>query len=243
MTTTGGSLNPYPSTATKAQLIDMVFEELGRAGYDFDRTPNEEVSVLRKADALMAQWQAQGCSLDYNFPATFGQGLPSDAMGIPDSAMDTVAMWVAFRAAPGMGKTITAETRKAMAEGKAFLFAQTASIPEMKLPKTTATGIGWKPWNIWFPFETDSWSDTVTLSDVTLSDASAVATSDYAARVISAIPQAQFTLTDASGLFTLQGGLLEASALPAGTYSMTIRQTFPGASNSPYDTVLTVKAA
>jgi len=243
-TPTGGALNPYPSTATKSQLIDLVFEELGRAGYDFDRTPNEELSVLRKADALMAQWQAQGCNLNYNFPATFGGGLPTDQIGIPDSAIDTVAMWVAFRVAPGIGKSISAETRKAMAEGKSFLFAQTATIPEMKLPKTTATGIGWKPWNIWFPFETDSWADNVTLSDLTLSNASALAAGNYATTVNTAVSQAQMTIaSDASGLFTLQGTLLEAAALPAGTYSLTIRQTFPGATNSPYDTVLTVTAS
>lgn len=237
-------LNPYPSTATKAQLIDMVFEELGRAGYDFDRTPNEELSVLRKTDALLAQWQAQGCALNYNFPSTFGQSLPTEYIGIPDAAMDTVALWVAFRAAPGIGKTLSAETRKAMADGKAFLFAETSSIPNMKLPKTTATGSGWKPWNIWFPFETDTWADTVILADIVLADPAAKATLDFATTVGNAHQGAQLTIaSDASGRFTLQGTLLEAAALPAGTYTMTIRQTLPGATNSPYDTVATVTAS
>lgn len=145
-------LNAAPATASKAQLLDLIFEELGRAGYEFDRTPGEEISALRKVDAMLAQWAAEGIVLNYNFPAIFGQGLPTDDLGIPDSAIDTVAAWAAFRVAPGMGKTISPETRKAMADGKAFLRAETAKIPSMRLPRNTARGSGNYPNAIWRPF-------------------------------------------------------------------------------------------
>ena len=220
----------------------MIYEECGRAGYDFDRLPSEDASTLRKMDAVMSQLLSQGVAVNYNFPAVFGQGKPSDAMGVPDSVLDTIAMMVALRVAPGMGKTMSVESRKALAEGKAFLFAETSKLPDMLLPKTTASGSGWYPWQIWFPFETDDWSDTITLGDLSLSDAACVAGQNYAATV-GPLVGAQLSLIDATGRFTLVGSLVTATALPAGTYSFTVRQTFPGASNSPYDTVLTVTAS
>jgi hypothetical protein len=235
-------LNPYPSTATKAQVLDMVFEELGRAGYDFDRQPSEEVSALRKMDALLSQWQAQGCALNYNFPATFGQSLPTDKMGVPDAALDTIAAWVAMRVAPGSGKSMSPESRKAMADGKAFLFAETSTIPEMTYPKTTAIGIGWKPWAIWYPFSTEEPADTITLGDLALADSAVTAGNNFAT-TISNPYGAVLALTDTSGRFTLTNGIITATALPAGTYSFTVRQTYPGATNSPYDTMLTVVAS
>lgn len=233
------ALNPYPSTATKAQLLDLIFEELGRAGYDFDRQPGEELSALRKVDALLAQWQAQGVHLNYNFPAVFGQSKPTDAMGVPDATLDTIAMWAAMRVAPGIGKTMSAESRKAMADGKAFLFAETATIPEMSYPRTTAKGIGWKPWGIWYPFMTDDTSTTIALGDLELADNTNPAGLDYATTVSNPYG-AQLGLIDGSGLFTLTGSLITATAVPAGSYTFTVRQTYPGATNSPYDTALTV---
>ena len=146
------ALNSSPSTATKGQVADLIAEELGRAGYDFDIQPGEVLSWLRKMDALLAQWQAQGITLNYNFPASFGTSKPTDMMGVPDAALDTIAAWVAMRVAPGIGKTMSTESRKAMADGLSLLRSETAVIPCMHYPKTTAIGSGWNPWAIWRPF-------------------------------------------------------------------------------------------
>ena len=233
-------MNPYPSTALKSDLLDMVFEECGRAGYEFDRSPGEDASALRRIDAMMAEWQAKGINLNYNFPTSFGKGAPTDPTGIPDAAMNTVAAWGAFRIAPGMGKTISPETRKAMADGLAFLAAETATIPTMLYPKTTQKGMGWKPWAIWYPFTTDQWSDTLTLGDATVAETSCLAANGYVCTV--GITQgALLTLKDnAGGKFNLVNGILTGSSLSAGTYSPIVRQTFPGATNSPLDTTLTI---
>ncbi len=236
-------LNPYPSTATKGQVADLIAEELGRAGYDFDIQPGETLSWLRKMDAMLAQWQAQGIALNYNFPTVFGNSQPTDMMGVPDAALDTIAAWTALRVAPGIGKTMSQESRKAMADGKAFLFAETATIPTMIVPKTTAVGIGWAPWNIWLPFATDDWDDTIALADLALSDAACAAGGNYAAIVGPLTQGAQLVLIDTSGLFTLTGSLITATALPAGIYTFTVRQILPGAVTSPYDTALTVTAS
>lgn len=237
-------LGAGPATATKAQLLDMIFEELGRASYDLDRTPDEDISALRKVDALMGEWRAQGCDLNYNFPATFGKGKPTDLVGIPDAAMNTVAAWAAFRHAPGIGKTMSAESRKAMADGKSFLFAETATIPSMDLPSNTARGIGNKPFSIWRPFSPSNLQASLTLAPLVLSDAAAVVGVDYAATFGPITQGAQIVLiSDAGGIFTIKGNILQASALAAGTYAPVIRQILPGAVNSPVDTALTVIAA
>lgn len=233
-------LNPYPSTAIKAQLLDMIFEELGRAGYEFDRSPDEDVSALRKTDALMAQWEAEGITLNYNFPAIFGNSLPTDAMGVPDAALDTIAAWAAFRVAPGIGKTMSAESRKAMADGKAFLRAETAKIPSMKFPGNTPRGLG-NRWSVWRPYFPQTCDQPLTLGDLVLSDASARAGLDYAATLSNIAQGAQLVLVDdAGGTFVLTGNLLRAAALPAGNYEPVVRQILPGATNSAHDTVLSV---
>lgn len=237
-------LNPTPATAIKADLLDMIFEELGRASYDFDRTPDEDVSALRKVDALMAEWQAQGCNLNYNFPTSFGRGLPSDLVGVPDAALNTIAAHAAFRIAPGIGKTMSAESRKAMADGKAFLFAETAKIPAMDFPHSTAKGIGNKPWGVWFPFFPTNEPQDLSLLALAASDSSAIAGSDYSATLGPLTQGAQLVLlNDAGGLFTLTGNVLRAKALPAGTYNPIVRQILTGAVNNPLDATLTIVAA
>lgn len=235
-------LNPYPSTATKAVLLDLMFEECGRAGYEFDRSPGEDASALRRLDALMAEWQAQGIALNYNFPATFGQSQPADAAGIPDSAVNTVAAWGAMRIAPGMGKSISPETRKAMSDGLAFLRAETATIPSMKLPTTTGMGIGKKSWSVWYPFNTDQWpTDPITLVDVVPADTTAKAGIAWATTLSGQAEGAQLVLINSvSGKYTLTGNLLSGVGLTAGTDAPVVRQVLPGAANSPLDTTLAI---
>jgi len=235
------ALNPYPSTATKAALLDLMFEECGRAGYEFDRSPGEDASALRRLEAMLAEWQGEGVALNYNFPVAFGTSQPTDVAGIPDSTINTVAAWGAFRIAPGMGKTLSAETRKAMADGRAFLRAETSTIPERILPRTTARGIGHKPYSIWRPFADDALVETITLVDLVLSDATALAADDYAATIGGYAQGAQLTLVDdVGGKYVLFGNLLQGAGLSAGTDAPIVRQTLPGATNSPYDTTFAI---
>lgn len=232
--------NPYPSTASKAFIIDRVYEELGRAGYDFDVSPEEQISTLAKLDLRMATLAAEGVELNYNFPSSLGGGDPSDAAGVPDFAIETIAILVAERVAPGFGKSMSVESRKAKAEGLAFLRAQTATIPSMAYPRTTARGIGNKPWATWRPFFNTTFTDTITLSDIVAADVSALA-GDWATTISGFADGAVLSLDDdVGGKYTLTGNLLQGTGLTAGTDQPIISQTYPGATNSPFLTTLNI---
>lgn len=141
-----------PSTSSKSDIIQMAFEEAGQPGYEFDATPEEVISNLRKLDALMAEWKADGIDLNYNFPAVFGQGDLNDPSGIPDASINGVAAWLGFRYMPTQGKVAGAATIGALAMAKSSIRAQTLKIPTMRIPSWTPRGIGNKPWSTYYPF-------------------------------------------------------------------------------------------
>src|SRR6185437_322541 len=61
-----------PSTATKRVIVEMAFEEIGLAGYEFDTTAEEYASALRRLDAIMAEWRTSSLDIGYNAPAVVG---------------------------------------------------------------------------------------------------------------------------------------------------------------------------
>jgi hypothetical protein len=143
-----------PSTQTKQTIVEMAFEEIGLAGYEFDATPEETYSALRRLDALMGEWKSPGVGLDigYNAPTTFGGGLLTDVSGIPDEAINTVVMSLALRIMPAIGKTMSPETKAALTSGFLALKATYSTIPERALQRGTPRGAGNKPWSTWNPY-------------------------------------------------------------------------------------------
>lgn len=140
-----------PITTTKQTIVNMAFEEIGLSSYEFDATPEEQFSALRRLDALMAQWQVSGLDLGYNFPSAIGAGNPNDPANIPDLSVNAVAISLALRIMPAIGKTMSAETRVALAQGLVAIRAYCAVIPERALPSSTALGAGnWR--QPWWPF-------------------------------------------------------------------------------------------
>lgn len=149
---TAGVTAITPTTATKRTVVDLAFEEIGLAGYEFDATPEEHFSALRRLDVLMAEWRVSSLDVGYNFPASIGLGSLDDASDLPDDALNTVAICLALRIAPAIGKTLSPETRMAMAQGMIALRTRYAVIPEMQLPNSTLRGAGAKPASTWWPF-------------------------------------------------------------------------------------------
>lgn len=149
----------YPSTNTKRQIVDLAFEEITLAEFEFNVTPEEQSSALRRLDALMGEWASPGKGLDlgYNFPATFGDSDLDDASGVPDFAVNTVALYLALAIAPFIGSAMSAETKRRMREGMDALRASVSIIPNRQLPYSTPLGAGQKPYSTWAPFVGSYW--------------------------------------------------------------------------------------
>lgn len=141
-----------PSTSTKRQIVEMGYEEAAQAGYEFNVTPEELFSALRKLDALMGEWKISSINLNYNFPVEFGGGDLDDPSGIPDSCINGVAAWLGYRIMPAQGKQAGQGTLAALSVAKMAIRATTARIPEMRLQNRTPIGAGNKPWSTWQPF-------------------------------------------------------------------------------------------
>jgi len=149
------AINTFPSTTTKGTIVNMAFEEIGLAGYNLDATSDEQASALRRLDALMARWAGPGMNLDvgYNFPASVGSSTMNDASGIPDMGLDAAVVDLALSIAPGIGKTLSVETRIRYRQSFNALRATFAVIPEVSLPFSTLRGAGNKPRSTWWPFQ------------------------------------------------------------------------------------------
>jgi len=144
-----------PSSATKRDIVSMAYEECALSGYEFDVTPDELFTGLRKLDALMAQWKAESIDLSYNAPVVFGQGDLEDLSGIPDAAINAVAIALARRICPQMGKSMSAESRGALNSAMITVRALTARTPEMGYPRNVPRGSGNRYLNSWLPFIVD----------------------------------------------------------------------------------------
>jgi hypothetical protein len=143
-----------PSSTTKGQIMNMAWEEITLAGYEFDATPAEQATALQRLDSLMALWAGPGMNLDlgYNFPQTIGGSAQADPSGIPDLALDGVVLTLAQSLAGVIGKTLSGESRARLAVGMRAIRAAFVKIPHMHLPASTARGAGGKPWSTWRPF-------------------------------------------------------------------------------------------
>ena len=131
---------------SKRQFISGAFEEIGLSDYVFDLQPEQLESALRRLDAMMMEWNAQGVRLGYPISSS-----PQDAdldtqTNTPDSAWEAVITNLAIRLAPGYGKTVSPDT-KMLAKNAYNVLMQRAAFPlEKQLPETMPIGQGNKPW-------------------------------------------------------------------------------------------------
>lgn len=129
-------------TNTKRQIIEMAYEECSLAGYEFNLTPEELSSGLRKLDALMARWKAASKDLLYNFPAIFGEGDLDELSGVPDAAVEGAAMTLAMALAPAMGKAMTAESRARLSSAMSAISTMCAKPAVQGWSRSTIAGAG-----------------------------------------------------------------------------------------------------
>lgn len=141
-----------PSTQTKGDIIALMFEELGSAGYQFDHGPDEEASALRKLDLLMSAQPFGSLPLGYNAPPVAGQSDLLDLFGVADQFAQTIAISLAKRYSPAWGKTMSGQSKKDYAEGLNYLISTASRIPYAILDRRTPLGQGNKWRSVWAPY-------------------------------------------------------------------------------------------
>lgn len=131
---------------TKRQLIVEAFAELGLAANDFDIQPEEIQTALRRLDSMMATWDGKGIRLGYALPTNPVDSDPDEASGLPDTATETVYLNLALRMAPGFGKAVSIDTRRAASDGYDRLQIAAAQPLPPQQRNTMPRGAGNKPW-------------------------------------------------------------------------------------------------
>lgn len=142
LTITDGVQLPYRSTTTKRAIVEMAFEDLGISGYEFNATPEEQFSMLRRLDGLAAEMLGQGTDIGYNAPQTFGEGDLDDASNVPDTIAKALGTLLAVDFAQGLGKAITPDLRIRANVAKNTVYSTVNTIPERQLPLNTVRGQG-----------------------------------------------------------------------------------------------------
>jgi hypothetical protein len=131
------ALSLDPGGRPKRDIIELAFEELGSAGYEFERTPEEVTAALRRLNLFMAEWPWS--QLTYSLPM-FGHGSAEESSGLADAEITAAAYELARRLAGMWGATFSPEQRKAAAEAKAQ--ALPVSVPTAYMAANTVRGMG-----------------------------------------------------------------------------------------------------
>lgn len=128
--------------ATKLELINGAYAEIGLSGYVFDLTAEELDMALGRLDRMAATWDAKGIRLGYNLPPSHDDSSTDDEAGIPDWAEDAFIANLALRLAPTKGKTVSAETKVAARDAYKALLIGNYEIPQMQMPRHMPIGSG-----------------------------------------------------------------------------------------------------
>jgi P22 tail accessory factor len=132
---------------TKRQFVEQAFEEIGLAAYVYDLTPEQLQSALRRLDAMMAGWNANGIRIGWPMPSTPDTSDIDVDTKVPDVANEAIYLNLAVRLAPGFGKVLSQDTKSDADGAYSNLLNQTAApTPERQFPNTLPRGAGTKPW-------------------------------------------------------------------------------------------------
>lgn len=95
---------------TKGELVSAALEEIGIASYDYDISPEQLDSGLRRLDSMMGDWISRGILV--SFPIAQRENSNSgDDSNLPSSAWEAVITNLAIRLAPSYGRAVSVETR------------------------------------------------------------------------------------------------------------------------------------
>ncbi len=121
---------------TRRQLITTAFAELGVSN-EFDVSPDELVRAIGNLNRLMTTWDGRSIRIGYS-P---GDGI-DDETGIPQSAEDAVALNLALRLAPSIGKVPSPDLKRDARLAYLALLTRNVNLIPVQLPRETVAGAG-----------------------------------------------------------------------------------------------------
>lgn len=135
---------------TKKELINLAFEEIGIAYYNFDIQPEQYISALKRLDSLISVWQSKGLETTYllSDPIT-GTSLEDEAI-LSDLAIKPAYSNLALDLCPMFGKNPSIINLKNASQSYKALVAANVSTNEVKKDRQ-ALGGGYKPVSSGFP--------------------------------------------------------------------------------------------
>lgn len=127
---------------TKGDLVNSALEEIGIAEYEFDISPEQRQSAIRKLDMMMAEWGARGIRLSY--PVTKSRTPdPDQETEVPDWAGEAIVTNLAIKLAPSYGKQVSMGTMAAATRTYTTVCGVFASPKEMQF-NSMPKGAGYK---------------------------------------------------------------------------------------------------
>lgn len=130
---------------TKRQFVEEAFEELGFASYIYDLAPEQLQAALRRLDAMMASWNANGIRLGYPLSSSPEDSELDTETNVPDSANEAIYLALAVRLAPTVGKQVSPETKQSAKAAYNNMLTQLIELPEMQFQRLPS-GAGNKSW-------------------------------------------------------------------------------------------------
>lgn len=129
---------------TKKELINLAFEEIGIASYNFDIQPEQYISALKRLDSLISVWQSKGLETNYLLSDPIsGTSLEDEAI-LSDLAIKPAYSNLALDLCPMFGKNPSAINLKNASQSYKALIADNVSINEVKKDRYVL-GSGYKP--------------------------------------------------------------------------------------------------
>lgn len=130
---------PIPSGPTNKELIDLAYLGIAISDAMFGRSPEEYAGAGKLLRAMMAEWPYD----QLGFIQEDGAGLRiEEESGIARAYSQAVALGLAERLAPAIGKSMTPEARKALARSYSRLCGAVSTIPLAQYADATAVGAG-----------------------------------------------------------------------------------------------------
>lgn len=138
---------PTVTGRPKREIIEMMREFCGQAGFEFELTAEEVASDLRLLDLMMAEWPWNAMGYDAG-----ASSVAEDPSGLKDEDVPAVFMYLAQRRCPGLGATLPPEGRAQMKKAYSSACSRYATMPRMPRADKTPAGAGNRDFTYRAPF-------------------------------------------------------------------------------------------